>query len=128
MQTDRFIAHVYEACPQLDPDVAHQGTLITLDTLCEHLPADQTREMAAQLPEEIAEAVEGGGKRADTTDVPISLEALYDKLMFRTELSEDDTRALARAVARTLDRALSEGEAKDVALDLPGELEQLLSA
>ena len=128
MQTDRFIAQVYDACPQLDPEVAHQGTLIALDTLCEHLPVGQTRDMAAQLPDEIAEAVQAGGERADTSDVPISLAAFDEKLMFRTELGEDDTRALARAVARTLNQALSEGEARDAALDLPGELEQLLAA
>ena len=74
MQTDRFIAHVYEGCPQLDPDVAHQSTLIALDALCEHLPKGQTQDMAAQLPDEIADAVIAGGNRAETTDVPVSLE------------------------------------------------------
>jgi len=127
MQTDRFIARVYEACPQLDPDVVHQGTLITLDTLCEHLPKAQTKEMASQLPDEIASAVTAGGNRADTTDVPISLEEFYSKLMFRAELEKADVTALANAVGRTLDEALSEGEAKGAALDLPGELERLLT-
>lgn len=127
MQTDRFIAKVYDACPQLDPDVVHQGTLISLDTLCEHLPKGQAKEMAAQLPDEIADAVMAGGNRADTTDVPISLEAFYSKLMFRAELEQADVEALAHGVARTLNEALSEGEAKDAALDLPGELSELLA-
>ena len=47
--------------------------------------------------------------------------------MFRTELEEADARMLARSVARTLDHALSEGEAKNTELDLPGELADLLS-
>ncbi|MES1941094.1 hypothetical protein T5B8_12673 [Salinisphaera sp. T5B8] len=127
MQTDRFIAQVYDACPQLDPDVVHQGTLITLDTLCEHLPKGQAKEMASQLPDEIADAVIAGGNRADTTDVPISLEAFYSKLMFRAELEQADAQALARAVASTLNDALSQGEADNTAFDLPGELENLLA-
>ena len=128
MQTDRFIARVYDACPQLDPDVVHQGTLITLDTLCEHLPKGQTKEMASQLPDEISDAVIAGGNRSETTDVPISLEEFYSKLMFRAELEQADVEALARAVARTLNDALSEGEAKNTALDLPGELSDLLAS
>ncbi|WP_353221760.1 DUF2267 domain-containing protein [Salinisphaera sp. C84B14] len=127
MQTDRFIARVYEGCPQLDPDVAHQSTLIALDALCEHLPKGQTQDMAAQLPDEIADAVIAGGNRAETTDVPVSLEEFYYKLMFRTELEEADAKMLARSVARTLNHALSEGEAKNTELDLPGELADLLS-
>ena len=127
MQTDRFIARVYDACPQLDPDLVHQGTLITLDTLGEHLPKGQTKDMASQLPNEIAEAITAGGNRADTTDVPISLDEFYAKLMFRTELEKADAEALAKAVAGTLNDALSEGEAKNTALDLPGELANLLA-
>ena len=126
MHTDRFIARVYDACPQLDPDVVHQSTLITLDALCEHLPKGQTQDMAAQLPDEIAQAVAAGGNRADTTDVPISLEDFHSKLMFRAELEPADVQALASAVTRTLDAALSEGEARQAALELPGELAQLL--
>jgi uncharacterized protein (DUF2267 family) len=128
MNTDRFIAEVHNGCPQIDVDALHQHTLIALDTLCEHLPKGQAREMAEQLPDEIGDAVAAGGDRSDTTDVPISLEEFYSKLMFRTELHEEDVQALARAVVRTLETALSDGEAKNVALDLPGELDQLLAA
>ena len=128
MKTDRFIALVYNDCPELNPDTVHQATLITLDTLCEHLPAGQARDMASQLPDEIADAVQGGGDRADTTDVPIELEAFYDKLMFRTELDEGQTRTLAHSIARTLAEALSEGETGQAALELPPQLDKLLAA
>lgn len=127
MQTDRFIANVYEACPQLAPDVVHQCTLITLDSLCEQLPKDQTRRMAEQLPDEIADAIRSGGERADTSYVPISLDEFYGKVEFRTELSSEDTRQLVGGVIRTLEKALSDGEAEGVALDLPSELDQLLN-
>jgi uncharacterized protein (DUF2267 family) len=127
MQTDRFIAQVYRACPQLEPDVVHQDTLIALDTLCEHLSAEQTRRMAAQLPDEIASAVTHGGKLADATGRPATLEDFYGTVMFRTELEEDDAQCLAHAVARTLATALSEGETEKVALDLPDALTPLLA-
>ena len=126
MQTDRFIAHVYEDCPQLAPDVVHQCTLITLDSLCEQLPKDQSKRMAEQLPDEIADAIRAGGDRAGTSYVPISLEEFYGKVEFRTELPGDDTRQLVASVIRTLDKALSDGESEAVALDLPSELDQLL--
>ncbi len=127
MQTDRFIAHVYRACPQLAPDVVHQDTLIALDTLCEHLSAEQTRRMASQLPNEIADAVKHGGALADATGRPTTLDEFYGTLMFRTELEADDAKTLARAVVRTLAAALSEGEAEEVALDLPDALTPLLA-
>ncbi|MES1935112.1 DUF2267 domain-containing protein [Salinisphaera hydrothermalis] len=126
MQTDRFIAHVYEDCPQLAPDVVHQCTLITLDSLCEQLPKDQTTRMAEQLPDEIADAIRAGGDRADTSYVPISLDEFYGKVAFRTELPSQDTQQLVASVIRTLDKALSDGESEAVALDLPSELDQLL--
>ncbi|MGN8197121.1 DUF2267 domain-containing protein [Salinisphaera sp. RV14] len=126
MQTDRFIAHVYEDCPQLAPDVVHQCTLITLDSLCEQLPKDQTARMAEQLPDEIADAIRAGGARSDTSYVPISLDDFHGKVEFRTELPSRDTRQLVASVIRTLDKALSDGEAEAVALDLPSELDQLL--
>lgn len=126
MQTDRFIAHVYEACPQLAPDVVHQCTLITLDSLCEQLPAGQTSRMAEQLPDEIADAVRAGGDRSETSYVPISLDEFYGQIEFRTELSDEDARTLVPAVINTLKKALSEGEAEGAALDLPGELGQLM--
>lgn len=128
MNTDRFIAQVRENCPQLDVDVVHEQTLVTLDTLCEQLPKDQTKRMAAQLPDEIASAVTAGGDRGETTDVPIALADFYSKLMFRTELNETDVKALAQAVAQALEKALSDGEVEALALDLPSELDQLLSA
>ncbi|MGB7754851.1 MAG: DUF2267 domain-containing protein [Salinisphaera sp.] len=126
MQTDRFIAHVYEDCPQLAPDVVHQCTLITLDSLCEQLPKDQSKRMAEQLPDEIADAIRAGGDRADTSYVPISLDEFYGKVEFRTELPGEDTRQLVASVIRTLEKALDDGEAEAVALDLPSELDQLL--
>lgn len=128
MQTDQFIAHVNRACPDLDADVAHQATLITLETLCEQLPLNQAKRMASQLPGELTQAVEAGGDRGETSDVPISLTEFYSKLMFRTELSEDTTRRVAKAVAQALQQAVSDGEISDVALDLPPELDQLVAA
>lgn len=126
MQTDRFIAHVYDACPQLAPDVVHQTTLITLDTLCEQLPADQTARMAEQLPDEIADAVRAGGDRGETSYVPIALDEFYGKICFRTELDATDARQLVAGVIDALEKALSDGEAHAVMLDLPSELDQLL--
>ncbi|WP_348761719.1 DUF2267 domain-containing protein [uncultured Salinisphaera sp.] len=91
MQTDRFLAHVYNACPQLDPDVIHQCTLIVVDALCEQLPAEQARRMASQLPEEIGEAAANGSERSDTSAVPVSLDDFFAKIEFRTELTAKDT-------------------------------------
>lgn len=126
MQTERFIAHVYEDCPQLAPDVVHHCTLIALDSLCEQLPKDQTARMAEQLPDEIGDAIRAAGDRADTSYVPISLDEFYGKVEFRTELPSADTRQLVVSVIQTLEQALSDGEAEAVALDLPSELDQLL--
>ncbi|MES1924880.1 DUF2267 domain-containing protein [Salinisphaera sp. T31B1] len=125
MNTDLFIARVHEGCSQLDVEAVHEHTLITLDTLCEQLPQEQAEHMAGQLPDEIAEAVRAGGNRADTSGVPMTLDEFYDKLMFRTELGTEDVRDLARSVVRTLEQALSDGEADKTIANLPGELSQL---
>ncbi|WP_423822558.1 DUF2267 domain-containing protein [Salinisphaera sp. SPP-AMP-43] len=126
MQTDQFVAHVYESCPQLAPDVVHQCTLITLDSLCEQLPKDQTKRMAEQLPDEIADAVRAGGDRAETSYVPISLDEFYGKICFRTELDMEDAQQLVSGVVSALEKALDDGEVEGVKLDLPSELDQLM--
>ncbi len=126
MQTDRFLAHIYNECPQLDPDVVHECTLIVIDALCEQMPAEQTRRMASQLPEEIGEAAADGAKRSDTSGVPISLDYFYGKIEFRTELGHDDTRQFVKAVIQTLNAALSDSEEGQAVLALPSELDQLL--
>ncbi len=126
MQTDRFLAHIYNECPQLDPDVVHECTLIVIDALCEQLPAEQARRMASQLPEEIGEAAENGSARSDTSAVPISLEDFYGKVQFRTELSNEDTQPFVKAVLQTLNTAMSDSEKGQVVLELPSELDQLL--
>lgn len=127
MQTDRFIAHIYNACPQLDPDAIHEASLIVIDSLSEQLPAEQARRMASQLPDEIADAVANGAERSDASARPISLASFYDKVGFRTELEGKDLEALTKATVQTLNQVLSDGEQADVALELPAELDRLLN-
>lgn len=127
MQTEEFIKRVRRAGPDLDPEAARAATLATVHTLCEHLPAEESRRLAAQLPNELAVAANEGGKRADLSNRPVELSQFYEQVALRAEIPHSDATGYARAVTRTLKDAVGAGEISDVVLELPPELTELLA-
>lgn len=123
MQTTEFIDRVANSGAR---ETARQATFVSLECLGEHLPAEESRRLAAQLPAELGEAVTAGGARGDKSREPIALADFYAKVAERAGLEDASARDYAHAVGRTLRVAVSPGESSDVALELPGELAELL--
>jgi uncharacterized protein (DUF2267 family) len=128
MQTETFVDQVMTHGPQMDRDRALNATHVTLRALCEHLPAEQTRRMSAQLPETLSKAADAGALEAGKDGIHVNdLENFYTKVASRGELSRDEARGISRAVARTLKHAVSGGELVDVTIDLPAEMAELVA-
>lgn len=129
MQAEEFIDRVEQYGPAIDRESARAATLSTLQALCEHLPYEEGRRLAAQLPEELAEAIDEGRKRkrGDISRQPIELSAFYDKVSRLSGVPHADATGYTRAVMRTLKQAVTDGEITDVALELPPRLDELLA-
>lgn len=126
MQTEEFVARVAAAAPGRDPERAFEMTVPTLEVFCAHLPAEEARRLAAQLPQALADVAEAGGSRSDTSARAIDLNEFYAKVAERAEVSGEEATEYADAVIRVLKDAVSDGEIADVALELPPELSSLL--
>ena len=86
----------------------------TLETLAERLSADEVKDMAAQLPREIAVYVGGAGQAQR-----FSLEDFFRKVAEREPADLPDATYHARAVVEVLDEAVSAGEMNDIRESLP---------
>jgi uncharacterized protein (DUF2267 family) len=97
-------------------DGAEAALTATLSVLGERLTGDEARDLAAQLPGEIADAVEthGPGERFD-------LEEFYRRVAEREERDVNPAvaREHARAVMDVVLGAVSGGERADVVAQLP---------
>lgn len=133
MQTEKFIDQVKAAGPSLEKtshsEHARSATLATIQALGEHLPVEQTRRLASQLPRELAQAAEAGaelngGRQPET----IQLAGFYEKVALKANIPHQDAAGYARATTQTLREAITAGEMSDVAFDLPRDLSGLLSA
>ncbi len=128
MQSETFISKVMMHGPEMSRDRALNATHVTLRNLCEHLPAEQTRKMSAQLPEALANAADAGAEAAGKQGRNVQhAEDFYKSVASRADLSLEDARGVSRAVARTLKQAVSDGELIDVTIDLPSEMSELLA-
>lgn len=127
MQTEEFIARVENSSSELDSQGAREATMATLEALCEHLPAEQVRRLASQLPQPLSQVAEDGASRAGNSPPGISLNDFYRKVAERGGFSAEAAAVFAPVVARTLNEAVTDSEAADVALELPDELSVLIS-
>lgn len=128
MQTEEFVSEVARAADLSDQDEAATIAQATVETICAHLPAEQVRELASQLPREMTRAAEDG--RTQTTENPaeISQDEFFQQVAIRAERDRAEIEPAVRAAITVFKRALSRGETTDIVLDAPRELDALLTA
>jgi uncharacterized protein (DUF2267 family) len=102
---------------------AERAVRATLQTLGERLSRGQSRDLAAQLPPELAGVV-----ASDTNAQAYDLDEFLRRVAEREGVSVADARAHARAVFATLGRAVRRKEIDDMAAELPKDFAPLLSA
>lgn len=121
MQYREFIAEVRNL-GELDSDEqAENAARATLATLKERLAGNEPSNLAAQLPPELAEHLEGTGGR-DNFDVG----EFYNRVAQKEGVGTDEATRHARAVATVLQTAVTAGELDDVREQLTPEYADLL--
>ena len=109
MNNEQFIAEVkYLAELDSDEDV-RKAIDATLETLRERLGGEESSDLAAQLPPEIALYVEGDGGRES-----FPVEQFYERVAQKEGVSNDEATRHARAVATVVQTAVTSGELEDV--------------
>lgn len=119
-----FIRNVCEASggsEQQAENAAHE----TLRVLAGRLEEGEASDLAAQLPQELAETVKDVAPRVDK----VSLEQFYDRVSAAAEVRDRrEAERFARAVVGTMSEAITQGELRDVFAQLPGEYHDLFTA
>jgi uncharacterized protein (DUF2267 family) len=106
----------------LSKEEAADLTRATFETLAHRVSAGEVRDLAGQLPEQLAEAIRRNGKSPER----FGLDELIQRVSKRTGLNEAETTAGVRAVLLTLREAVEETEFNNFMSQLPGEFTRLL--
>jgi uncharacterized protein (DUF2267 family) len=129
MQYDQFIEHVQTEADLSDTDAAARITDVVLATLGESLYRTKCRELGAQLPTRLHEALfaiqDPENARQDVEHV--SREEFLNRVRARAEIGGRETEAYTRAVLSVLAEAVSDGALQDVLRALPAEYDALFS-
>jgi len=125
MQYDEFVGQVQNRAHLGSIGQAVGATRATLQTLAERLAGGEVKDLASQLPREIAfyleQGPEGGGER-------FSLEEFFNRVSQREGVDLPEAVFHARAVIDVLSDAVSAGEIEDVRAQLPADFQTLFEA
>lgn len=125
MKHDVFIGQVQHRAHLSSRGEAERATRVTLETLAERLAGGETKDLASQLPPEIAEHLRGKGAG---TGERFSLNEFFRRVSNREGVDFPDAVFHARAVVDVLCDAVSPGEIKDIRAQLPDEFDRLFEA
>jgi uncharacterized protein (DUF2267 family) len=120
MDYDRFLG-IVELAAGLSRDDARRATSATLETLAERISRGQARDLAEQLPPELAPwiATSGDAER-------FGLHDFLQRVADREGVDLDEARRHAQAVFVALGRAVDPEELADLGSELPREFAPLL--
>lgn len=120
MQYDELIARVAERTG-LSEGEAEELTYATLATLAERISGGEARDLAAQLPAPLKDALEPAQEEAEA----FSFEEFVQRVAQRSELDLAMSETAVDAVMATLREAVTPGEFDDVLSQLPKDFHQL---
>lgn len=125
MTYDEFIKNV-QSYAQLDSRAAaEKACQATLETLRERILGDEASQLAAQLPGNLAQYLEGReGQMGDH----FKIEEFYSRICQRASVEPETAAIYARAVFSVLNMAVSTGEFADVVHNLSKDYEELFAA
>jgi uncharacterized protein (DUF2267 family) len=124
MRYDEFLEHVQHRAGLSSRAEAEHATRATLETLAERLAGGEAHDLAAQLPPELARYLQlpdaGIGAK-------LTLDEFFELVSEREGVDLEDSTLHARVVIGVLTEAVSQGEIKDVRVQLPAALAQLFN-
>lgn len=125
MQYNEFVGQVQHRARLGSTGDAVRAIRVTLETLAERLTNGETKDLASQLPREIAHYLEEvptvGGER-------FSLDEFFQRVSIRESVGLPEAVFHARVVVEVLQEAVSKGEINDVRAQLPPEFAALFEA
>jgi len=125
MKHDEFIGQVQHRARLSSRGAAERATRATLETLAERLAGGEAKDLAAQLPPELAEHLRGEWSAMGDR---FSLDEFFRRVSQREGVDVPDAVFHARAVIEVLNEAVSRGEMDDVRAQLPAEFDRLFEA
>jgi uncharacterized protein (DUF2267 family) len=105
-----------------DTEMAANLTRATLQILSQRISGGEARDLARQLPEELAEALRPEREMAEPFDLEVFIQRVADRALVDFEAA----RAGVRAVFQTLREAVTGDEFTDALAQLPQEYTTLL--
>jgi uncharacterized protein (DUF2267 family) len=121
MQYDEMVEAVAEAA-RVDREQAATALAATLEVLGQRIGKGEREDLASELPEELKRIVVQGDHKGES----MSLHEFLARVAELEGSTWEEARRHASAVFRTLSRAVSDGEMKDVFAQLPREYRSLL--
>lgn len=125
MQYDQFIGEVQNRARLASQGEAVRAVEATLQTLAERLTGGEVKDLAAQLPQEIAFFLRGEGAARGER---LSLQSFLERISLRENVDLPKSIHHARAVLEVLQEAVSPGEIEDVLAQLPQEYRKLFES
>jgi uncharacterized protein (DUF2267 family) len=117
---ERFLATVEQAT-RVGRQAARRATRATLETLAERISQGQARDLAEQLPAELAPWIAAEGRAED-----FGVDEFLHRVAQREGADLDDARRHASAVLTALGQAVDPAELADLRSELPREFGPLL--
>jgi len=123
MQEHEFVSAVKESLGLPDNRSAERAVKATLTVLGQRLEGGEAKDLASQLPGGLADALpsEGGGERFD-------VETFYQRIAEQEGegVTVPQARQHARAIAKGLETALTDGEWQNFTSQLPNDFQDFL--
>jgi uncharacterized protein (DUF2267 family) len=123
MQEHEFVSAVKESLELPDNATAERAVRATLTVLGQRLEGGEAKDLASQLPGGLADALpsEGGGERFD-------VDTFYQRIAEQEGdgVTVAQARQHARAIAKGLETALSDGEWQNFTSQLPTDYQDFL--
>ncbi len=122
MEYEEFVGRVEGRIGGAAPGEAEQAVISTFETLAERVSDGEARDIAEQLPEELAEPLRGLTGDPES----FSLEEFFRRVAEKGHVDQDRAAAHVTVVMSVLGEAITEGELRDVRAQLPREFHPLL--
>jgi len=122
MKCDEFLKEVQSAAQLNSRQEAENAVRATLETLKERIVGDEASQLAAQLPQEIAQYLRG---REGENGQYFRLEEFYQRVSEKEGVEPTAAAIHARAVFSVLQAAVTPGELSDVRVNLSEDYEEL---
>ena len=122
MKYDEFIAQLQRRADLGSRDEADRAARATFETLAERLAGGEAKDLASQLPSEIAVYLE---QPLAGTGESYSLDEFFQRVSHREGVALPDATFHARVVIGLLSEVVTMGEIENVRAQLPAEFRQL---